>query len=76
MSVLLPVRIVLFYTLLGLTAFVWCLISLVVAPFMSFRMRYRFINQAWCRCAIWLAERLSDSIIRLAVRKMYQPGPA
>jgi 1-acyl-sn-glycerol-3-phosphate acyltransferase len=58
MSVLLPVRIVLFYTLLGLTAFVWCLISLVVAPFMSFRMRYRFINQAWCRCAIWLGRTI------------------
>lgn len=58
MSVLLPLRIALFYFLLGFTAFVWCLISLVVAPFMSFRMRYRFINQAWCRCAVWLAKVL------------------
>lgn len=58
MSALLPLRIALFYGLLGFTAFAWCLISLVVAPFMSFRMRYRFINQAWCRCAVWLAKIL------------------
>jgi 1-acyl-sn-glycerol-3-phosphate acyltransferase len=58
MSFLLPLRVTLFYLLLALTAFTWCLVSLVCAPFMSFRMRYRFVNQAWCRCAVWLAKTL------------------
>lgn len=56
MSVLLPVRIALFYLLLAFTAFAWCLVSLVFAPFMSFRTRYRFVVQTWCRSAVWLAK--------------------
>lgn len=58
MNALLPLRIVLFYLLLALTAFVWCLISLVFAPFMSFRKRYRFVIQTWCRSAVWLAKTI------------------
>ncbi|EWC42335.1 1-acyl-sn-glycerol-3-phosphate acyltransferase [Pseudomonas stutzeri] len=58
MSLLLPVRIVLFYFLLAFTAFAWCLVSLVCAPFMGFRTRYRFVVQNWCRCAVWLAKTL------------------
>tara|TARA_Y100001949_G_scaffold51220_1_gene43013 strand:- start:271 stop:1008 length:738 start_codon:yes stop_codon:yes gene_type:complete len=56
MSALLPIRIVLFYLLLSFTAFAWCLVSLVFAPFMSFRTRYRFVVQTWCRSAVWLAK--------------------
>ncbi|CAB5521735.1 lysophospholipid acyltransferase family protein [Stutzerimonas stutzeri] len=58
MSLLFPLRIVLFYFLLAFTAFVWCLVSLVFAPFMAFRARYRFVVQNWCRCAIWLGKTL------------------
>jgi 1-acyl-sn-glycerol-3-phosphate acyltransferase len=58
MNALLSLRIVLFYLLLALTAFVWCLISLVFAPFMSFRKRYRFVIQTWCRSAVWLAKTI------------------
>ena len=58
MSLLYSARIALFYVLLSLSAFVWCLISLVFAPFMSFRMRYRFVVQAWCRSAVWLARSI------------------
>lgn len=58
MNALLPFRVVLFYLLLALTAFVWCLISLVFAPFMSFRKRYRFVIQTWCRSAVWLAKNI------------------
>lgn len=58
MNALLPLRVVLFYLLLALTAFVWCLISLVFAPFMSFRKRYRFVIQTWCRSAVWLAKTI------------------
>ncbi len=56
MNALLPLRITLFYLLLALTAFAWCLVSLVCAPFMSFRTRYRFVVQTWCRSAVWLAK--------------------
>ena len=56
MSALLPIRIALFYLLLGFTAFAWCLVSLVFAPFMPFRKRYRFVVQTWCRSAVWLAK--------------------
>ncbi|QLF93556.1 1-acyl-sn-glycerol-3-phosphate acyltransferase [Pseudomonas sp. ABC1] len=58
MNVLYPARVVLFYVLLSLSALVWCLISLVCAPFMSFRTRYRFVVRAWCRNAVWLASSL------------------
>nr|MBF0683184.1 1-acyl-sn-glycerol-3-phosphate acyltransferase [Pseudomonas sp.] len=58
MSVLYPLRIALFYFLLAFTAFAWCLVCLVFAPFMSFRMRYRFVVQNWCRCAVWLGRTL------------------
>jgi len=58
MSLLFSVRIALFYFLLALTAFAWCLVSLVFAPFMAFRPRYRFVVQNWCRCAVWLGKTL------------------
>ena len=58
MSLLLPVRIALFYFMLAFTAFAWCLVSLVFAPFMAFRARYRFVVQNWCRCAVWLGKTL------------------
>ena len=58
MNVLLPIRILLFYLLLSFTAFAWCLVSLVFAPFMSFRTRYRFVVQTWCRSAVWLAQTI------------------
>mgnify|MGYP006202770837 CR=1 FL=1 len=58
MSLLLPVRIALFYFMLAFTAFAWCLVSLVFAPFLAFRARYRFVVQNWCRCAVWLGKTL------------------
>ena len=58
MSLLYPLRIALFYFLLAFSAFAWCLVCLVCAPFMSFRMRYRFVVQNWCRCAVWLGRSL------------------
>ncbi len=66
MSALYPLRILLFYTLLALSAFVWCLVSMLVAPLLSFRSRYRFVIQTWCRCAVWLAGSILG--IRYAVR--------
>lgn len=58
MKALLPLRIVLFYFLLSLTAFLWCLVCLVFAPFMPFHKRYRFVVKNWCSCAVWLGKTL------------------
>jgi len=58
MSTVQAFRTVLFYFLLASSAFVWCIISVCVAPFLSFRARYRFVIQNWCRCAVWLAKVL------------------
>jgi 1-acyl-sn-glycerol-3-phosphate acyltransferase len=55
MAILQAFRVTLFYLLLSSSSFFWCLISLVVAPLLPFRQRYRFVVQAWCSCAVWLA---------------------
>lgn len=55
MSVLQVLRTVLFYLLLSSSSFVWCIVSVFVAPFLPFRARYRFVIQNWCRLAVWLA---------------------
>nr|WP_314571359.1 lysophospholipid acyltransferase family protein [uncultured Pseudomonas sp.] len=54
MSILRAIRIFAFYLLLGSSALLWCTLSFFIAPFLSFKARYRFINVYWCRCALWL----------------------
>lgn len=56
MGVFYGLRTVTFYILLSLSAFIWCSISLLIAPFLSFPVRYRFINVYWCRFAVGLAK--------------------
>lgn len=56
MSTLRVLKIVLFYLLLAISSSLWCTLSFFVAPFLSFRSRYRFVNQNWCRLAVWLAK--------------------
>ena len=56
MSTLQTLRTFLFYLLLSVSACLWCILSVFVAPFLPFRARYRFVNQTWCRCAVWLAK--------------------
>jgi 1-acyl-sn-glycerol-3-phosphate acyltransferase len=58
MSIVQAIRIFFFYLLLGTTALLWCSLSFFVAPFMPFRVRYRFINVYWCRCALWLTRTI------------------
>ena len=58
MGVFYGLRIVIFYMLLGLSAFIWCSIGLLVAPFLTFPARYRFINVYWCRFAVGLGKYL------------------
>ncbi|MEK1907215.1 MAG: lysophospholipid acyltransferase family protein [Pseudomonas sp.] len=56
MTTVQAIRTFTFYLLLSFSAFFWCLISVLVAPFLLFRARYRFVIQNWCRCAVWLAK--------------------
>ena len=56
MGVIYGLRTVIFYVLLSLSALVWCLVSLLIAPFLSFPARYRFINVYWCRFAVGLGK--------------------
>ncbi|GIZ10665.1 1-acyl-sn-glycerol-3-phosphate acyltransferase [Pseudomonas sp. NCCP-436] len=66
MTILQAFRTTLFYLLLSSSSFFWCLISLLVAPLLPFRQRYRFVIQTWCRCAVWLARVVAG--IRYEVR--------
>ncbi|WP_298185560.1 lysophospholipid acyltransferase family protein [uncultured Pseudomonas sp.] len=56
MSTVQTLRIFLFYLLLASSSLLWCTLSFFIAPFLPFRARYRFVNQNWCRCAVWLAK--------------------
>lgn len=56
MSTVQPLRTILFYLLLSSSALLWCTLSVFIAPFLPFRARYRFVNQTWCRCAVWLSK--------------------
>jgi 1-acyl-sn-glycerol-3-phosphate acyltransferase len=58
MSIVRAIRIFFFYLLLGTSALLWCSLSFFIAPFLPFRIRYRFINVYWCRCAVWLTKVL------------------
>jgi 1-acyl-sn-glycerol-3-phosphate acyltransferase len=56
MTITQALRTTLFYLLLSSSAFLWCIVSVLAAPFLPFRKRYRFVIQNWCRCAVWLAK--------------------
>ncbi|MBD8492113.1 1-acyl-sn-glycerol-3-phosphate acyltransferase [Pseudomonas syringae] len=58
MSIIRTLRISIFYLLLGTSAFAWCTLSFFIAPFLSFKSRYRFINVNWCRFALLLSRVL------------------
>ncbi len=56
MSVMKYFRILLYYVLLALTTVSWCLASLLFAPLLGYRARYRLVAQSWCRCSVWMAK--------------------
>ena len=58
MSTVQAIRTFLFYLLLSLSALLWCTLSVFIAPFLPFRLRYRFINVYWCRFAVWLTSAM------------------
>ena len=58
MSTVQAIRTFVFYLLLSLSALFWCTLSMFVAPFLPFRLRYRFINVYWCRFAVWLTSAM------------------
>ena len=47
-------RTLVFYVLLALSAMIWCLLCLPVAPFLPLRARYVLIARTWCRFAVGL----------------------
>ncbi|MGE8497009.1 MAG: lysophospholipid acyltransferase family protein [Pseudomonas sp.] len=56
MSTVQTLRTILFYLLLSTSSCIWSIVSMFVAPLLPFRARYRFVNQAWCTVAVWLAK--------------------
>lgn len=54
MSIVQRLRVVLFYLLLSLSALLWCVLTIWLTPFVSFKTRYKMVIQIWCRCAVWL----------------------
>lgn len=58
MSVLMPLRVILFYLLLAASAGIWGLVMLIVAPFLPYRWRFTLIVGWWSRLAIWLSKYL------------------
>lgn len=58
MSVLMPLRVILFYLLLAASAGIWGLLMLIVAPFLPYRWRFTLIVGWWSRLAIWLSKYL------------------
>ena len=56
MTTVQAIRTFFFYLLLSSSSFFWCILCVFIAPFLPFRARYRFVIQAWCRCATWLAK--------------------
>jgi 1-acyl-sn-glycerol-3-phosphate acyltransferase len=55
MSLLQPVRTLVFYLLLALMTVLWSSFGMIVGLLLPFDLRYRLINQAWAWQAIWLA---------------------
>jgi 1-acyl-sn-glycerol-3-phosphate acyltransferase len=56
MTLVQRLKTVLFYLVLSASAFLWGTLNLLVAPFLPFSARYRFVVQRWCRFAVWLAK--------------------
>lgn len=55
MSLIQRLRVILFYLLLSSSSLIWCVLTVWLAPFLSFSARYRLIVRTWCRVAVWLA---------------------
>lgn len=58
MSVLMALRVTLFYLLLSASAVLWAVPMLIIGPFLPYRTRFKVILECWCRFAIWLTKWL------------------
>ena len=58
MSVLMALRVTLFYLLLSTSAVLWAVPMLLIGPFLPYRLRFKVILEWWCRMAIWLTRHL------------------
>lgn len=48
-------RTVFFLLILSLSAVLHFLLTIFICPFLSFPVRYRFVNAYWCQSALWLS---------------------
>ena len=58
MSVLMALRVTLFYLLLSTSAVLWAVPMLIIGLFLPYRLRFTLVLQCWCRMAIWLTRHL------------------
>lgn len=58
MSLLMRLRVVLFYLLLSASAAVWCILVTPLALFLSVRWRIKVIIEWWSAIAVWLAKNI------------------
>jgi 1-acyl-sn-glycerol-3-phosphate acyltransferase len=58
MSVLMALRVTLFYLLLSASAVLWAIPVLLIGPFLPYRLRFKVILEWWCNVAIWLARHM------------------
>lgn len=48
-------RSVVFYLILAVLSLLWCVPSLLIGPWLPYRIRYRMIAVGWCRTSLFLA---------------------
>ncbi len=58
MSLLMSLRVALFYLLLSTSAAIWCLLIIPVAPFLNVRWRVKVIIEWWTGVAVWLTRHI------------------
>ena len=58
MSLLMRLRVTLFYLLLASSSGIWCVLIVFVAPFLSTRWRIKVIIEWWTRAAVWLTKTI------------------
>ena len=58
MSLLMSLRVALFYLLLSTSAAIWCVLIIPVAPFLNVRWRVKVIIEGWPGVPFWLTRHV------------------
>ena len=75
MSLVQPVRTLVFYVLLAVMTVLWSSFGMIVGLLLPFDLRYRLINQAWAWQAIWLAKWIAGVNYELVGRENIPEQP-